>query len=283
MQNAECSTGSELHAYADCCPLRSSLLPVALIYDTYAPIYDAIGQGAFAEALVARILAAMPEPPRDALDLACGTGAAALALAATGAQVAGVDRSRPMLAIARARARDRGLAIRFIEADVRRLPDHLGRFDLILCLYDSLNYLTGDDDLALAIGGAARLLRPGGRLIFDLNTAHEFATWDDTDQVVHDAGGILVYNRLSYDPEQRIARGRIVWFVREIDRWWRGEEHHVERAWSDDEALAALSGAGLELLARRTPQWEAAPPDAPRVVYEARRPLGGGGAAPERP
>jgi SAM-dependent methyltransferase len=258
------------------------------IYRDYAAIYAAIGQGAFAEALVGRILAALPTPPRRALDLACGTGAAALALARAGAEVVGVDRSPEMLAIAYARARDSRLPVSFIKADIRRLP--IGRavrqsaeaaapvtlapasFDLITGLYDSLNYLTGDRDLELALTGAARLLAPGGRLIFDLNTEHEFVVWDDADQVVHDDGGILVYNRLSYDHSTRLAHGRIVWFVRDRERWWRGEETHSERAWRDGEVLDALGAAGLTLVARRTPRWEVAPPEAPRLVYEALRP-----------
>ncbi|HMQ31326.1 MAG TPA: class I SAM-dependent methyltransferase [Chloroflexaceae bacterium] len=261
-----------------------------MIYEAYASIYDAIGQGAFAEGLVARILAGLPAPPRRALDLACGTGAATLALATAGAEVVGVDRSPRMLAIARARARDRGLPATFVEADLRFLPVGEGRtqaerhgpgdaasalslqpssFDLATCLYDSLNYLTGEGELSLALTGIAALLAPGGRLFFDLNTAYEFATWDDADQVVHDAGGILVYNRLSYDPATRLAHGRIVWFVREGERWWRGEEAHVERAWADAEVAEAIAAAGLALVARRTPRWEPAPPDAPRVVYEA--------------
>lgn len=247
-----------------------------MIYTDYAPIYDAIGQGAFAEELLARVLAALPAPPRRALDLACGTGAATLALAAAGVETVGVDRSPSMLAIARAKARDQRLPARFVEADLRRLPASEllppSSFDLVTCLYDSLNYLTGDDDLGMALAAAAPLLRPGGRLVFDLNTEHEFIAWDEGDQVVHDAGGILVYNQLSYEPDARLAHGRIVWFVRdEGNRWWRGEEHHVERAWTEPEVLAAIADAGLRLIARRTPHWDVAPPGAPRVVYEAEK------------
>lgn len=250
------------------------LTPMSDIYAGYAPIYDAIGQGAFAEALARRILAALPAPPERVLDLACGTGAATLVFAASGAATVGVDRSAAMLAIARARARD--VPVTWLAADIRRLP--VGEtlapasFDLITCLYDSLNYLTGTGDLALAIGDAARLLRPGGRLIFDLNTEHEFATWGEgLDQVVYDANGLLVYHCLAYDAAARLAHGRVVWFAREDGRWRRGQEQHVERAWSDVEVLDALAGAGLRLIARRTPSWEAAPADAPRVVYEAVR------------
>jgi SAM-dependent methyltransferase len=249
------------------------------IYESYAPIYDAIGEGAFGEALAQRILAALPEPPHRVLDLACGTGMATLVLARAGARVVGVDRSSAMLEIARARARDLGLPVRWVCADIR----HMGRgsatrgslrsasFDLVTCLYDSLNYLDGPEHLDALCKLVARLLRPGGRFVFDLNTVHEFASWDDTDQVVFDSSQLLVYNRLSYDSERRLARGRIVWFVREVEHWWRGEETHQERAWDDDEVLAALSAAGLRLVARRTPLWEPASAAAPRVVYESLR------------
>ncbi|NTV62790.1 MAG: class I SAM-dependent methyltransferase [Oscillochloris sp.] len=225
------------------------------------------------------MLADLPAPPQRALDLACGTGAAALALAQAGAQVVGVDRSQAMLQIARARARDMGLPLRWLVADMRRMGDtpkarsmlRPASFDLITCLYDSLNYLTRPDDLAIVCTKAAALLQPGGRFVFDLNTVHEFATWDDTDQVVFDSPDMLVYNRLSYDDERGLARGRIVWFVREIDRWWRGEETHDERTWQDEEVLAALHAAGLTLLARRTPAWLPTSTDAPRIVYECIR------------
>jgi SAM-dependent methyltransferase len=248
------------------------------IYESYAPIYDAIGQGSFAEDLTRHILASAPAP-RRALDLACGTGAAALVLAESGARVIGVDRSQDMLRIARARSRDRGMSVRWVAADIRRLslsPAARGAlrpasFDLVTCLYDSLNYLGAHEDLAAVCAGAARLLRPGGRFVFDLNTVYEFDSWDDTDQVVFDSPDLLVYNRLSYDAERRIARGRIVWFVREIECWYRGEEIHEERSWDDAEVRAALGNAGLSLVARHTPQWAPAPADAPRVVYDCVR------------
>lgn len=263
-----------------------------MIYSHYAPIYDAGGQDWFGQTLARRILDALPHP-RRALDLACGTGAATLIMAAAGTRVVAIDRAPAMLEIARGRARDQGLHVRFIEADIRHLRTAGRRarpraradgrrptrpilrpasFDLITCLYDSLNYLAEDNDLGQVIRMAGRLLRPGGYFVFDLNTEYEFAHWDDSDQVVCDTSDLLIYNRLSYDPDRRRAYGRIVWFVREIDRWWRGEEQHVERAWSDAEVRAAIENAGLQLEARRTPLWDYAPSDAPRIVYVARRP-----------
>lgn len=246
------------------------------IYQEYAPIYDAIGQGSFAATLTAQLLPKLPILPRYALDLATGTGAAALTLAAAGVCVTAVDRSARMLEIARGRARDQGLTITWIEADLLDLPTATpllppASFDLITCLYDSLNYLTGNHDLTRLCAAAAQLLAPGGHFVFDLNTEAEYSSWDDRDQVVYDAHGMLVYNRLSYDHTRRIARGRIVWFSHDGRRWWRGSEQHTQRAWSEPELLNALEAAGLHLTTTYTPRWEAVGPDTPRIVYVATR------------
>ena len=95
------------------------------MYEAYAPIYDAIGQGRFSTRMAAWALAWLAEHgvrPARILDLACGTGEAALAFAATGYEVAGVDRSAAMLEIARGKARGAGYNIEYLHGDVRELP-----------------------------------------------------------------------------------------------------------------------------------------------------------------
>src|SRR5688500_4399508 len=97
-----------------------------MIYDAYAPIYDAIGQGQFSARMAAWALAWLAkcgrQQPARVLDLACGTGEAALAFAAAGCAVAGLDRSAAMLAIACGKARDAGYDVAFIRGDMRELP-----------------------------------------------------------------------------------------------------------------------------------------------------------------
>jgi ubiquinone/menaquinone biosynthesis C-methylase UbiE len=68
------------------------------------------------------------------LDVATGTGRAALALAERGASVTGVDASTQMLEVARSRAAEAGLAIEFAEVDAHHLlfPDRA--FDAVVCL-----------------------------------------------------------------------------------------------------------------------------------------------------
>jgi SAM-dependent methyltransferase len=268
----------------------------APIYEAYAPIYDAIGQGRFSMRMATWAMNWLAErgihSPTRVLDLACGTGEAALVFAAAGCDVVGLDQSAAMLEIARGKSRDAGYDITFIRGDMRELPTEDERpttnghppqatppssfvlrpssFDLVTCFYDSLNYLTGDGELDRVCAAAARVLRPGGCMIFDINTAAEYATWDERDCVTHDGRDCLVYNQLSYASDARLATGRIVWFVRELDRWWCGEETHTERAWSDAEVQAAQAGAGLALIGRYDSTGGVAAEDALRVVYVAR-------------
>lgn len=67
------------------------------------------------------------------LDLATGTGRAALALARHGARVTGLDASAEMLAVARARTADAGVAIEFTEGDAHRLAFPDRAFDAVVC------------------------------------------------------------------------------------------------------------------------------------------------------
>jgi len=225
------------------------------LYTDYAPIYDAIGQAAFGCALATfacEWLIQHQRPLTHVLDLACGTGAAAIQLARAGSTVVGLDRSPAMLAIARGRARAQGVDLSLVCADMRSLacttlPEHADGFDLITCFADSFNYLTGDQDMQLVCEGIAQHLRSGGTLMFDVNTEAEYETWTERAVVIYDDPACLVYNQLDYDPALRLAEGQIVWFVRETDSWWRGSETHKQRAWSSHEIATALQASGLRI------------------------------------
>src|SRR6266436_2799001 len=80
-------------------------------------------------------------PGERALDLCCGTGDVALALARQGVEVTGLDFSEAMLAIARARlAREKsgnsvGNHAEFVFGDAESLPYPAGSFDIVTVGY----------------------------------------------------------------------------------------------------------------------------------------------------
>jgi len=103
--------------------------------------------------------AARAAPGERALDVACGTGVLARALAArTGAtgHVAGLDVNDGMLAVARRRAP----AIAWHHAPAEAMPFADTGFDTVLCQFALMFF----DNRAKALAEMRRVLRPGGRL-----------------------------------------------------------------------------------------------------------------------
>jgi ArsR family transcriptional regulator len=116
-----------------------------------------------AGAIEQALLDSLPARMEALLDIGTGTGRL-LELAAPRAERAlGVDMSRDMLALARARLAERGLADRATvrQADMYRLPFADAAFDAV-ALQMVLHYA---EDPAAALAEAARVLRPGGQLL----------------------------------------------------------------------------------------------------------------------
>jgi ubiquinone/menaquinone biosynthesis C-methylase UbiE len=92
------------------------------------------------------------------LDIACGPGWVAGAAGSRGARVVGIDASAAMLDEARRAYPD----LAFCRASAEALPFGDGQFDAVCCNFGLLHLGRPDD----ALGEAARVLRPGGRVGF---------------------------------------------------------------------------------------------------------------------
>lgn len=103
------------------------------------------------------------------LDLCCGQGRHALALARRGYRnVSGIDRSRYLVRLARRRAREAGLPVMFREGDARRFRLPRTPYDCVAMMGNSFGYFdTPDDDLTV-LKRVRHALKPGGVLAMDL-------------------------------------------------------------------------------------------------------------------
>jgi SAM-dependent methyltransferase len=97
----------------------------------------------------------------DALDVGAGTGFLSFELAARGHRVTGVDFAPAMIARARLKAAERGIAVAFEEADAEHLPFAATSFDLVV----SRHLLWTLPHPQAAIDEWIRVLRSGGRLV----------------------------------------------------------------------------------------------------------------------
>jgi ubiquinone/menaquinone biosynthesis C-methylase UbiE/DNA-binding MarR family transcriptional regulator len=103
----------------------------------------------------------------DVLDIACGDGVLCELMASQARSVTGVDISPTLIAAARARLKG-DAHVTLIEADMHALPLEPGRFDHVFLMH-ALAYTKRPQD---AIREAARVLRPGGRLVVSSLNAH---------------------------------------------------------------------------------------------------------------
>lgn len=112
------------------------------------------------EAALSRLIGR--EPVAELLDIGTGTGRVLELLGDKVAGAIGIDRSLDMLKVARAKVARAGLRqCQLRHADMSRLPFQAGRFDAAV-LHMTLHYV---EDPGAALAEAARVLRPGGRLI----------------------------------------------------------------------------------------------------------------------
>ncbi|MFO1489166.1 MAG: ubiquinone/menaquinone biosynthesis methyltransferase, partial [Verrucomicrobiota bacterium] len=100
------------------------------------------------------------EAGQRALDLCCGTGDIAMALAGRGARVTGLDFSEPMLAVAREKKLNgAGQVPEFIQGDAQAVPFPDHSFDRVTVGYGLRNLAS----LETGLREMHRVTRPGGR------------------------------------------------------------------------------------------------------------------------
>jgi SAM-dependent methyltransferase len=103
---------------------------------------------------------------RDSIELGCGTGYVSAWLARRGARPVGLDNSSAQLATAAGMQDQFGLRFPLVQASAERVPFSDASFDLAISEYGASIWC----DPYTWIPEAARLLRPGGRLIFLVNS-----------------------------------------------------------------------------------------------------------------
>ncbi|HEY1323313.1 MAG TPA: class I SAM-dependent methyltransferase [Streptosporangiaceae bacterium] len=102
------------------------------------------------------------------LDAACGTGVDAAVLARRGFTVSASDGSDAMAEGAAARFRRERLAIPVLHSRWEDLPAATAeRFDVVLCVGNSLVHAAGRDAMVQALTGLRRMARPGGYVVVD--------------------------------------------------------------------------------------------------------------------
>ena len=155
----------------------------------------------------------------DVLDLGCGVAYFSAWLARRGARVVGIDVTPAQLATARRMQAEFGLEFDLVEASAEDVPLSDASFDLVLSEYGASIWC----DPAAWIPEAARLLRPGGRLVFLRNSTLVILCSPDEGRV-----------------EQRLVRPQ---FGMRRFEWDGGVEFHLAHG----DWIALLRSAGFDV------------------------------------
>jgi SAM-dependent methyltransferase len=153
------------------------------------------------------------------LELGCGTGHKLIPIASDGHPCVGLDFSADMLAEAQRKANERGVAVEWIQGDMRAFD--LGRtFDYVFITANSLLHLHEAGDLVSCFRSVRRHLAPGARFVFDVfnpsvrllaeadgvRRARESLSFTDPDR-----GNVSVDVAETYDAPAQVTRG--TWYL----------------------------------------------------------------------
>ena len=177
-------------------------------------------------------------PGDRVLDVPCGDGRLALALAQRGCRVTGVDISEEFLEAGRAEATARGLDVTWRRAEMRDLPWR-EKFEAAYCAGSSFGYLddAGNADFLAAI---SRSLIHGGRFFIDCKAAESIlpAFRESYEMTVNDIRFASI-NR--YDPATGTMEN--LYTISSGDRVEK--KRALTRIYSTSEILRLLSDAGF--------------------------------------
>jgi SAM-dependent methyltransferase len=147
------------------------------------------------------------------LELGCGSGRLTIPIAQAGVDITGADLSQSMLDAARSKAVTAGVAIEFVQADMRTFD--LGHpFAVIVIPGNSLLHLLSIDELKQCFRRVRSQLTSGGKFVFDISKwdLARLAVGPEERRPVMTAGNIAIEETAEFDSATQVRR--ILWYVK---------------------------------------------------------------------
>jgi len=153
-------------------------------YEVFAPFYDAVlgGRKERVTEYIAPLLKEHAPQASSVLEMACGTGNI-MGLLKDEYEIAGFDLSPGMVEVAKQKFPN-------VDISVADMTDFdLGRtYDVILCLFDSINHLASFDEWKKTFICAQKHLNADGILLFDMNTGTQFGMYRGKEPMGRECG-----------------------------------------------------------------------------------------------
>lgn len=198
---------------------------LASIYDYVMRHVDYVHWARYVLSLLAR----HDVVPRRVLDLACGTGSLAMELHRRGVDVLGADGCKEMMGVAVEKARKARYPIRFFHRNLLELGD-LPACDVVLCLYDSINYLTSPDSVQRAFEEVHRVVTRDGVFVVDICTESNSMQYFSNMQSTDIGEGFSYLRHSYYEAAEEMQYNRFEIHFQDTDE--RVTELHQQRIYS---------------------------------------------------
>ncbi|MEO0102419.1 MAG: methyltransferase domain-containing protein [candidate division WOR-3 bacterium] len=186
---------------------------------------------------------------KTVLDLACGTGIPTFLLLEKGYAVTGLDSSPEMLSVLKKKLGKRNWVegkLKIVLADMKnfRLVE---KFDAVVSLYDSINYLLTEEDLKSCFHSVFFALKEGGIFTFDINTIFCLEEIWDNQSFWRESKELLTFWQNEYDKEKRISTLYLKCWVKGPNRTYLAtfEETHQERGYELEKIRELLKAVGF--------------------------------------
>lgn len=173
------------------------------------------------------------------LDLCCGTGSLLKLVCKNGFTATGVDISKHQLK----HAKHNAPCAKLHNQDLRNLSIQQ-KFNVITCMFDSLNYLTKKRDLLKVFQRTKHHLAQDGIFIFDMNTFEGLQDCWCRISTTYEKNLTLIVET-SFNPKQAIGHCLITGFAAEGQLFRKFQEKHIERGYKAQEIEALLDKAGF--------------------------------------
>lgn len=198
--------------------------------------------------------------PSLVLDLACGTGTLTDILSRRGYDMIGIDLSCDMLSA----AREKNESVLYLCQDMRSFELY-GTVDAIVCMTDSLNYITDSTELLQVFRLAKNYLNPGAPFLFDMNSQYKLEHIIGNNTFTYDSDTVYYVWENEYNAASRLCDFYLTFFAAKEDgAYSRFDEHHIQRAYTQEEITAYLKKAGFS----KVQSFEAYGFDKPNPVSE---------------
>lgn len=183
---------------------------------------------------------------QNILELACGTGNLTIPLTKKNYDIAGIDISEEMLSVAKEKAEKEGVELVLLQQDLAELDFDIPNLDCVLCACDGFNYITYDDDLEYIFSKVHELLKEEGLFIFDISSYYKLSTILGNNMYGENRADIAYMWQNYFDNEEDLVEMELAFFIKdENGKFERFEEVHQQRAYTEEDIVEKLEGAGF--------------------------------------